>query len=63
MKISTCYSCGIILVLTTDTFVINNRCSRADIGIRMNGPHEYPDNFTSNCNTPCSAGTDRGIIN
>ena len=40
---------GIFCSLNQDTFVINNRVSRADAGIRMNGPNEYRDNFTSNC--------------
>ena len=38
------------------------RCRRrqVDFGIRMNGPNEFRDNFTSNCDTKYVAGTDRG---
>jgi len=54
---------GIYCSNNTDTFVINNRVSRTDNGIRMNGPNEYRDNFTSNCTTPYLAGTDRGNNN
>ena len=54
---------GIFCTLNQDTFVINNRISRTDNGIRMNGPNEYRDNFTSNCTNPYVAGTDRGNNN
>ncbi len=51
---------GLHLNNSTDTFVVNNRISRANFGIRMNGPNEFRDNFTSNCDTNYVAGTDRG---
>ena len=51
---------GMHLNNSTDTFVINNRISQANYGIRMNGPNEYRDNMTSNRDTNYVAGTDRG---
>lgn len=51
---------GIHLSNSSDTFAVNNRVSRAAFGIRMNGPNEYRDNLTSNCDTNYVAGTDRG---
>jgi len=51
---------GIHLNNSLDTFAVGNFVSQSDFGIHMNGPNEYRDNFTSNCNTNHVAGTDRG---
>ena len=51
---------GIFMSLNTNSFVLNNRISVANFGVRMNGPNEYRDNMTSGCDTNYVAGTDRG---
>ena len=54
---------GIYTKLSGDAFVVNNRVSRANIGIRMNGPNEFRDNITSNCDTNYIAGLNIGNNN
>ena len=51
---------GIHMSLNTNSFLLNNRISVANFGVRMNGPNEYRDNLTSSCDTNYVAGTDRG---
>jgi hypothetical protein len=54
---------GIYCASSVDTFLINNRVSRADFGIRMHTPNEYRDNITSNCGTNYVSGIDLGNNN
>ena len=51
----------IFCAFNTDTFVVNNRASRADIGIRMNAPNEYRDNFTATAPPPTPPAPTGGI--
>ena len=51
---------GIYTAGSLDAFVVNNRVSQANYGIRMNAPNEYRDNMTSTCDTNYVGGVDRG---
>lgn len=51
---------GIYCATSGDTFLINNRVSQANYGIRMHVPNEYRDNLTSNCDTNYVSGIDLG---